>query len=122
MTNTHELTPEEMDEQNQRLIGDLRRMYSTSAQLAQPLTRVQQRLFHSGEGTQQDELSISPPQLSQRRRQARGSTANPEGKAWQRRCGTLAAALFAALLVGTLILVVNLAQQRHTGGQLTPSL
>ncbi len=119
MTDTHELTPEEVDEQNQRLIRDLRRMYPMSAQMAQPLARVQQRLFHSGDGTQQDEMSI-PHQLSLRTRQARGSTANPKGKAWQRRFGTLAAAVFAALLVGTLTLVVNLAHQGRTGGPTTP--
>lgn len=122
MTDTNELTPQELDDQNQRLMRDLRRMYPTSAQLAQPLARVQQRLFHSGYGTQQDEMGTPPPQLSLRRRQARGSTANPKGKAWQRRSGTLAAAIFAALLVGTLILVVNLAQQSRTGGPIMPSL
>jgi len=122
MTDANELTPEEVDEQNQRLIRDLRRMYPTSAQLAQPLARVQKRLFHSGYETQQDEMSTPPPQLPQRTRQARGSTANPKGKAWQRRFGTLSAAVFAALLVGTLILVVNLAHQSRTGGQITLSL
>jgi photosystem II stability/assembly factor-like uncharacterized protein len=122
MTDTHELTPQEVDEQNQRLIRDLRRMYPTSAQLAQPLARVQQRLFHSGDGMQQDEVSTPPPQLSQRTRQARGRTVNPQGKAWQRRFGALAAAVFAALLVGTLILVLNLAHQSRTGGPTTPSI
>ena len=118
MTDTNELTPEEVDEQNRRLIQDLRRMYPTSAQVAQPLARVQQRLFHSGDGAQQDKVS-TPPQLSLRTRQARGRTVNPTGKAWQRRFGTLAAAIFAVLLVGTLILVLNLAHQSRTGGQTT---
>jgi hypothetical protein len=119
MADTNELTPEEMDQQNQRLMQDLRRMYPTRAQVAQPLARVQQRLFHSGDGTPQDEVSTPPPPLSLRTRQARGSTANPKGKAWQRRVGTLAAAVFAALLVGTLILVLNLAHQSRTGGPTT---
>ncbi len=118
MADTHELTPEEMDERDQHLMQDLRRMYRTSAQLAQPLARVQQRLFHSGDGRQQDEMS-TPPQMSLRTRQARGSTTNPKGKAWQRRFGALAAAVFAALLVGTLILVVNLVHQSRTGGPTT---
>src|SRR5258708_19895782 len=121
MTDTNELTPDEVDEQNQRLIRDLRRMYPTSAQVAQPLARVQQRLFHSGDGTQQDEVS-TPPQLSLRTWQTRGSTANPKGKAWQRRFGALAAAVFAAFLVGTLILVLNLAHQTRTRGPTTSSL
>ena len=120
MADTNELTPEEMDQQNQRLMQDLRRMYPTRAQVAQPLARVQQRLFHSGDGTPQDEVSTPPPPLSLRTRQARGSTANPKGKAWQRRVGTLAAAVFAALLVGTLVLVLNLAHQSRTGGPTTP--
>jgi photosystem II stability/assembly factor-like uncharacterized protein len=120
MADTHELIPEEVDEQNQRLIQDLRRMYPTSAQVAQPLARVQQRLFHSGDGTQQDEVSTPPPQLPQRTLQARGSTVKPKGKTWQRRFGTLAAAVFAALLVGTLILVLNLAHKSSTGGAGTP--
>ena len=115
MADKNELTPEEVDEQNQRLIQDLRRMYPTSAQVAQPLARVQQRLFHSSDGMQQDEMS-TPPQLSQRTQRARASTVNPKGKAWQRRMGTLAAAVFATLLVGTLILVLNLAHQSRTGG------
>ncbi len=120
MADTHELTPEEVDEQNQRLIQDLRRMYPTSAQVAQPLARVQQRLYHSDDGTQQNEMSTPSPQLPQRTLQARASTVKPTGKAWQRRLGTLAAAVFAALLVGTLILVLNLAHQSRTGGAGTP--
>ena len=96
MADTHELIPEEVDEQNQRLIQDLRRMYPTSAQVAQPLARIQQRLFHSDDGTQQDEVRTLPPQMSQRTQQARASTMNPKRKAWQRRLGTLAAAVCAA--------------------------
>jgi photosystem II stability/assembly factor-like uncharacterized protein len=120
MADANEVIPEEVDEQNQRLIQDLRRMYPTSAQVAQPLARVQQRLFHSGDGMQQDEVSTPPPQTSQRIRQARVSTANRQGKTWQRRFATLAAAICAALLVGTLILVLNLAHQSRTGGAGTP--
>jgi hypothetical protein len=75
MADTHELI---LDEQNQR------RMYPTSAQVAQSLAWVQRRLFHSGDGTQQEKMS-TPPQLSQRTLQAKTSTVKPTGKAWQRR-------------------------------------
>lgn len=120
MADTHELNPEEVDEQNQRLIQDLHRMYPTSAHVAQSLAQVEQRLFHSGDGMQQGEVSTPPPQMLQRTQQARANTVIPKGKAWQRRLGTLAAAVFAALLVGTLILVLHLAQQSRTGGAGTP--
>ncbi len=119
-TDMNELIPEEVDEQNQRLIQDLRRMYPTSAQVAQSLARVRQSLFHSDDGMQQDEVSTPPPQLPNRTQQARASSMNPKGKVWQRRVGTIAAAVFAALLVGTLILVLQLAHQSRTGGAGTP--
>jgi photosystem II stability/assembly factor-like uncharacterized protein len=119
-TDKHELIPEEADEQHQHLIQDLRRMYPTSDQVAQPLAWVQQRLFHSGDGVQQDEVGPLPSQMSLRMQQARASTMNPKRKAWQRRFGALAAAVCAALLVGTLILVLNLAHQSHAGGVGTP--
>jgi photosystem II stability/assembly factor-like uncharacterized protein len=120
MVDMHESIPEEVDEQNQRLIQNLRRMCPTSAQMAQSLARVQQRLFYSGDGTQQDEMSTPPP-FPQRILQARTSTANLKGNARQRRFGTLAAAVFATLLVGTLILVLYQARQSRTGGAGTPS-
>jgi photosystem II stability/assembly factor-like uncharacterized protein len=64
-----------------------------------------------------DKHELIPQEVDeQRTQQARTSTMSPKRKAWQRRLGTLAAAVCAALLVGMLILVLNLAHQSHTDG------
>jgi len=46
MADIDELNPEEVDERNQRILQDLRRMYPTAAEVARPLARVQSRLFY----------------------------------------------------------------------------
>jgi len=47
MADTNELLPEEVDEQHQRLIRDLRLMHRADAQKAQHLARVQQPLLNN---------------------------------------------------------------------------
>src|ERR1700730_1734234 len=44
MADTNELLPEEVDEQHQRLVRDLRLMYRADGQKAQHLARIHQRL------------------------------------------------------------------------------
>ncbi len=121
MADTNELTPEEVEEQNQRLLQDLHRMYPAQADVAQPLVRIQRRLFHSNNETLHDDASTRPTLLSQGTQQARGSQVNTKGRAWQRHFSTLAAAVVAALVVGTLLLVLNQAHQNRTGAPATPS-
>ncbi|HEY6407441.1 MAG TPA: hypothetical protein VIY29_08235 [Ktedonobacteraceae bacterium] len=115
MADTTELTHEEVDERNQRLIQDLRRMYPANTQVAQPIARIQQRLFHSSNEALYSDGSPPPPLLSQGTLPARISTVSVKGRSWQRHLSTLAAAVCAALLVGALILVLNLAHQNRTG-------
>jgi len=108
MADIDELNPEEMDERNQRIFQDLRRVYSSTADVARPLARVEERLFDTGG---------SPLR-------ARSSTVNSKRApattfrrgVWQRRFGTFAAGAVAALLVGALILVLNQAHQSRSGG------
>src|SRR2546421_4651845 len=77
MADTDELNHEEVDEQSRRILQDLRRMYPATAEVARPLARVEQRLFHA---------SDAPPR-------ARSSTVNLKRapattfnkRMWQRR-------------------------------------
>jgi photosystem II stability/assembly factor-like uncharacterized protein len=115
MTNTNDLTPEEGDERNQHLLRDLRHLYPTQADMAQPLTRIQQRLFHSNDEMLNNDMSIPPTLLLPRMQQARANVVNTKGRRWQHRFNTFATALVAALVVGLLLLVLNLAHQNHTG-------
>jgi len=115
MAETNEMIPEEVDERNKRLIQDLHRLYPTSTLVAQPLARIQQRLFHSSAETLRSDVSPRPQLLPQGTRQTRNSTVRVKGRGWQRYLSTLAAVVCAALLVGSLILVLQLARQNRTG-------
>jgi photosystem II stability/assembly factor-like uncharacterized protein len=119
MGDTNELIPEEVDELNQRLIQDLRRLYPSGTQVSQPLARVQQRLFHSYDETLHGDLSPRPQSLSRGTlgtQQRKTRTVSAGGRVWPRHLGTLAAVACAALLVGSLIVVLQLARQNSTGG------
>ena len=113
MADIDELFPEEVDERNQRILQDLRRMYPTATELARPLARVQQRLFHASDAP----LRSGPGSMNL----VSGPTAISGGRVWRRRFGTLASGLVAALLVGALIFVLNQAHQSRTGGSGNPS-
>ena len=113
MADIDELNPEEVDERNQRILQDLRRMYPTATELARPLARVQQRLFYAGDAP----LQSGPGSMNP----VSGPTAISRGRMWRRRFGTLASGLVAALLVGALIFVLNQAHQSRTGGSGNPS-
>lgn len=115
MTDMNEFDPEEVDERNQRLIQDLRRLYSTRTQVARQLARVQQRLFHSSNMTLHGDVSHRPQSLSLGTQQTKTSTVSWQRRVRPRHLSMLAAAVCAALLVGSLILVLHLARQNSTG-------
>ena len=115
MADTNELAPEEVDERNQRLIQDLRRLYPTRTQVVRPLARVQQRLFYSSDMTLHGDVSHRPQSLSQGTQQTKTSTVSWQRRVWPRHLSILAAVVCAALLVGSLILVLHLARQNSTG-------
>ena len=113
MADIDELNIEEVDERNQRILQDLRRMYPTAAEVARPLARVQQRLFYAGDAP----VRSGPGSMNP----VSGPTAISRGRMWRRRFGALASGLVAALLVGALIFVLNQAHQSRTGGSGNPS-
>ncbi len=120
MADTNELTPEEVDEQNQRLLQDLRHMYPTQADVAPPPARIQQRLFHGSNEIPGDDASTRLPFWSPGMQPSSANAVNTQGWAWQRHGSQVAAAVVVVLLVGTLILTLNLAHRSHTGGSRTP--
>ncbi len=120
MADTNELTPEEVDEQNQRLFRDLRHIYPAQADVAPPLARIQQRLFHGSNEIPGHDASARLPFWSPGTQPSKANAVNTQGWAWQRHGSQVAAAVVVVLLVGTLILTLNLAHQSHTGGPRTP--
>ncbi|MFL5655481.1 MAG: WD40/YVTN/BNR-like repeat-containing protein [Ktedonobacteraceae bacterium] len=107
MADTDELHQEEVDEQNRRILQDLRRMYPSAAEVSRPLARVEQRLFHA---------SDAPPRArSSRVNLKRAAATTFRKRMWQRRFGTLATGAVAALLVGAFVLILNQAHQGRTG-------
>src|SRR5437879_4613494 len=115
MTDSNELLPEEGDEQHQRLIRDLRLMYSTEGQNAQHLARIHQRLINSDVSMHmQPHQEIPDGQYSFRNvRPTRSSSTMNERKPWRHRLSMIAATLVVALVVSSILLVLNWAQ--HTG-------
>ena len=123
MADFDELLPEEADVQDQRLIHDLRRMYRTDTQTVEHLARIRHRLLANDDSSVLDHESTkqhyTPPTIQE----ARSSTGNAkqtrfavaEQRSWQQRLGVLAAALLTALLVGSLLLVLNLARRSNVG-------
>jgi len=123
MADFNELLPEEADVQDQRLIHDLRRMYRTDTQTIEHLARVRHRLPINDDSSVNDRESgqqhYTPPAIQQ----VQSSTRNAKHtrfavageRSWQRRLGVLAAVLLTALLVGSLLLVLNLARRSSEG-------
>jgi photosystem II stability/assembly factor-like uncharacterized protein len=131
MVNNDEMTSEERDQQNQRLLLALRRMYDTRNEDAQSLERIRERLLRNSESggrTSAMAHPLAPTRGATTMLRGGGRTsamakAKPhppapdhprsypgfrEGWTWQRRLSTIAAALFVTLLVGSLIIVFNL--------------
>lgn len=114
MTDSTEHVPEEKDEHYLRIIGDLRFIYQAGDQKVERLERIHQRLLTGdvparmlpGSATQEDHRQ------SARNGKPVRLTHAGAGR-WQRRFSTIAAVLVAALLVGSLFLVLT---RLHRGG------
>jgi photosystem II stability/assembly factor-like uncharacterized protein len=123
MADFDEPLPEEADEQNQRLIHDLRRIYRTDTQTVEHLAHMRQRLLanddSSAYGYESTQQHYTPPTLQPTQSSTRNAKhtrfAVAEERSWQRRLGVLAAVLLTALLVGSLLLVLNLARRSSEG-------
>ena len=121
MTDPNELLPEEVDEQHQRLIRDLRLMYRADGQKAQHLARIHQRLINSDVSTH-PLPSHEMPNLQQSSRGVKPMRCTTvEGRSWQHRLNMIAAVLVAALLVSSLILVLNRTHQSSAGTSAKPT-
>lgn len=116
---------EERDQQNQRLLTTLQRIYDTRAEDAQSLERIRERLLRNSESTMKTGKQSPPPPLGRNEFRPYITDGNMnkkashpgfrEGWTWQRRLSTIAAALFVTLLVGSLIVVLNLTHRSSTG-------
>jgi len=123
MADFEELLSEEADERDQRLVCDLRRIYRTDTQTVEHLARIRHRLLINDDSSENDRESAQqhymPPatqQIQSRTRNAKQARFSVAGdRSWQRRLGVLAAVLFVALLVGSLLFVFNLARRSNEG-------
>jgi photosystem II stability/assembly factor-like uncharacterized protein len=123
MADFDELLPEEADEQNQRLMHDLRRIYRTDTQTVEHLAHMRQRLLANDDSSIYDHESTQQHYTQPTLQQVQSSTRNAkqtrfavvEEKSWQGRLGVLAAVLLTALLVGSLLLVLSLARRSNVG-------
>ncbi|MFL5660486.1 MAG: WD40/YVTN/BNR-like repeat-containing protein [Ktedonobacteraceae bacterium] len=121
MTDSNELLPEEGDEQHQRLIRDLRLMYSTEGQKAQHLARIHQRLINSDVSMpMQLHQGVPGGQRSFRDIRPTRSTMG-EGKPWQHRLSMIAATLVVTLVVSSILLVLNRAHHTSIGTPAKPT-
>src|SRR5215467_14448068 len=105
------------DEQEQRLMRDLHRMYHHEIEDAQPLAHVRRRLTESRVSMVHDPTSAPQGQdmLSMQREGPRRVKSTPASlsarKTWQQRMGIIAAGVFVTLLVGSLVVVLERARQ-----------
>jgi len=106
MADSNELLPEEVDEQNQRLIHDLRRIYHIDGQKAEHLARIHQRLTNSDISAhgQPNQMTLITQQVGLSSRSAKRTRSTAQGGSWQRRLSMIAAVVFATLLVSSLLL------------------
>src|SRR5579884_516015 len=123
-----EFAPEELSEQNEQLMRDLHRLYDSRAEDAQSLARIQQRLSKNsamplnGKTSFYETSSILNSREPLLRPGERGnamhsiSSRTSSGKVWRNRLSALAAVLLVALLVGSLVFVLNRSRQSNTGG------
>jgi photosystem II stability/assembly factor-like uncharacterized protein len=124
MADSHTFPSDKEDERERRLIRDLRHMYHTEGEIAQALSRVRSHLETSRTGrsdirpsTQQRDGLLSTLQAGSGQADGHGtSTRFSQRKAWQQRAGSIAAAVFVTLLVGSLIVVLTRARHNSPGG------
>lgn len=123
MADSNELLPEEVDEQHQRLVRDLRLMYRVDGddQKAQHLARIHQRLINGDVSTHPLPSHVMPDKQQSSGGEKPTRTTTNEGRSWQHRLNMIAAVLVAALLVSALILVLNRTHQSSTGTPAKPT-
>jgi photosystem II stability/assembly factor-like uncharacterized protein len=115
MADDDELLAEAASERDQRLIGDLRRMYRAEAGTAQHVARVRHRLLTHPDGTMHERVGSSLRHLPLNRQP--GNSTGSETRSWRPRLSTLAAVLFVGVLVGSLLLVLS---RTHRGSLNAP--
>ncbi len=97
MADFDELLPEEADEQNQRLMHDLRRIYRTNTQTVEHLARMRERLIANDDSSANDHERTqqhTPPTLQQvqsNSENARHTLFAAEERLWYRRLSVFAA-------------------------------
>lgn len=115
MLDHHQLIPEEMQEQNQPLIQDLRRYYHTRAEDNASLARIHARLLEKTATSlpaSRDHEAAQPPLQSQTQRERNTrrklEQAIAKERPWYHSLGTLAAAILLVALVGSFALLLHL--------------
>jgi len=127
MTNNENVTPEEVDPQNQQLIQGLYRIYSTYDEDAQSLGRVRERLLNSDAHIQINSRQAGQQPVVEKIRQEKPRYMNTteinrsERGTWQQYLSSIAAVVFASLLVGSLLLLLTHARQNSMGGSGNPT-
>lgn len=111
----------EQDQENQEFLQHLRGLYLPRASMEQRLLGVQHRLHsrmeqHLSEDIQEDETPHRPHKRGQTMKSTDIAFPQTKRMLWRRRLGTLAAGLCAALLVGGLLVVLNLARHNSNTG------
>lgn len=118
-----DITPDERDEKNQRVLRDLRRLYPPRAFIDQRLAGVQRRFASATHAPAQEQGNAphahSPhtPHRPHERMKTMDRTHNsspaPRRFVWRRPLTTAAAGFCAMLVVGAFLLVLNLAHHTH---------
>ncbi|MDQ2905250.1 MAG: YCF48-related protein [Chloroflexota bacterium] len=122
MPSHDEYTPKEAQEQDQPLMQDLYHLYQRRGADARSLARIRERLLAetSGNHDRQIPLQVSTQQqgrLDMTNLQTANTTPRvARGTALQQRVSMIAAIVIAALLVGSLILVLSQAHRTSTSG------
>src|SRR6266702_7499279 len=121
MSNEEKLTPAELDDRNQTLIKELQHKYAIDEQDTQSLLRVRQRLLNKASSMPHTVPQTTWQPIISKTRQERPaymystSSDRPERGTWRRRLSTIAAVVFATLLVGSLLLLLTHARQSNMG-------
>ncbi len=120
MPHFDELPSSEGDEQEQRLMRDLHRMYHSEIEDAQPLAHVRRRLAESRVSVVHDPADTAQHGLPSAHREGIGTVNSTHstvsvGRTWQQRLGMITAVLFVTVLVGSLIVVLARARQSSSG-------
>lgn len=116
MADSNEFLSEEENEQYRHLIRDLRLMYRPDGQAVERLARIRQRLLSNDASTQSlshQAIGVQPDARNKDVKPARSPIR--EGKPWQRHLSMIAAILVVAVLVSSLLLVLNQARRSSVG-------